>query len=351
MSSAAVEGQTPDDLFERPWLPSMAKRASRAIADAFETQGGDYARITLRMRECGSILEFACYRVGDDEEITRKLVRCSWCRIRLCFLCERARARKRHLNLWQLLKAWFAKRPRDQAILLTLTIKSVCDSELLDAIDRFMTSLRRLTRCRRFKGAVLAWYRTLEVTRDADTGLWHPHIHLLLVVPPSYFRRSTDGYITQEEWADLWRKFARLDYDPVVDIRALKGVGRGPLTDIGRKTLAEVTKYCTKPGDLVQFDEDGQPYPVDPEVLKTLYDALHGRRLVGMSGPLRKLAKELRLNDPDAEDADLSAAEALPKDAVYLGREFYRWHAALGDYVWVPRTAWFTQREEREMPS
>jgi hypothetical protein len=349
MSGAAAEGQPLDDLFdERRYLPRLAKRSSLAIADAFASRGGDYARIAPRMRECGSILEFACYRVGDDEEITRRLVRCSWCRIRLCFLCERARARKRHLNLWQMLKAWFAKRPRDQAILLTLTIKSVSHSELLDAIDQLMAALRRLTRCRRFKGAVLAWYRTLEVTRDAETGLWHPHLHVLLIVPPGYFRRSTDGYITQPEWAELWRRFARLDYDPVVDVRALKGVGGGPLDELGRKSLLEVTKYCTKPSDLVQFDDDGQPYPVDPLVLTTLYDALHGRRLVGMSKALRDLARQLNLADPEADDADLT--DSIPDNAVYLGREFYRWHGGLADYVLVPRAVWTNQQEEQAMP-
>lgn len=193
-------------------------------------------------------------------------------------------------------------------------------------------------------------YRTLEITRNAETGLWHPHVHLLVIVPARYFQHRSGLYIDQPEWAALWRKFARLDYDPVIDVRALKGVGGGPLADLGRKSLAEVTKYCTKPSDLVTFDEDGEPYPVDAEGLKALYDALHGRRLVGMSGALQALAKELRLADPDDDEADLSGADSFPDDAVYLGREFYRWHHDFRDYVCVPRVVWPTQAQEHQMP-
>jgi len=349
---SGLEGEPPplDDFFNQYWLPRKGKLGSLALAAAFDTWGAYYTKLAERLRECGSILEFACYRIGDNEDLTRVLVRCSWCRVRLCFLCERAKARKRHVQLCKIATAWFARHPHDHALLLTLTTRSITNDCLLDGIDQFLASLRRLTRCRRFKDAVRGWYRTLEITRNAETGLWHVHAHLLLIVSPRYFRRQVGLYIDQREWVALWRKFARLDYDPVVDIRALQGVGGGALDDIGRKSLAEVTKYCTKPSDLVQFDDEGEPYPVDPLTLKTLYDALHGRRLVGMSGALRDIAKELRLADPEDDNTDLNAADVLPDDAVYVGREFYRWHHDLGDYVWMPRVIWPTQQQEHQMP-
>lgn len=345
-----TDDTTLDDIFgERRWLPKQAKRGSLALADAFDTFGGKYHKLAERMRECGSFLEFACYRVGDDEDLKRVLVRCSWCRVRLCFLCERARSRKRHMQLCKLLANWFARHPRDQALLLTLTIRSCPDDGLRAAIDQLLASVRRLTRSRRFQDTVNAWHRTLEVTRNAETGLWHPHVHLLLIVPARYFQRRSGLYIDQPEWAAMWRKFARLDYDPVIDVRALKGVGGGPLTDIGRKSLHEVTKYCTKPSDLVTFDEDGEPEPVAPDIVKTLYDALRGRRLVGRSGELQNLAKSLQLADPEDDNADLNDDASL-MEAVYVGREFYRWHTDLNDYVGVPRVVWSPQHKEQAMP-
>ncbi len=324
------------------WLPTAPKRGSLAIATAFESLGGWYSEKAARMRECGEYLEFACYRIGDSEEVERRLVRCSWCRVRLCFLCERARSRKRCIQLIQLTDAWMRKRPKHQALLGTFTKQSVPDDELSVALDNYMESWRRMTRSTRFKRAVVAWYRTIETTRNAETTLWHVHMHVLLFVGPAYFRKSSRLYIDQKkgEWTALWRKAARLDYDPVVDVRALDGVGGGPLGDIGRKSLAEVTKYVTEPSDLVEFDENGEPLPVDPQVLKTLCDALHGRRLTGMSGALREVSRELGHTDVDADNADLSGPDVVPDDAVYLGREFYRWQAGLRDYVRIPHAEW-----------
>jgi plasmid rolling circle replication initiator protein Rep len=332
---------------ERDWLRRQAKLSSIAVAEAFGKCRGPYAKLAARMAECCSRIEVDCFRIGDDEDIQRRVSRCNACHIRLCPLCERSRARKRHKLLCQIAQAWFARRPRDQAVLLTLTTKSISGDSLLDGIDQFMVALRRFTRVRRFKDVIAAWYRTLEITRNAETGLWHVHGHLLLIVSPRYFKRQSGLYITQPEWVALWRKATRLDYDPILDVRALAGVGGGLLKEIGRKSLHEVTKYCTKPSDLVQFDEDGNPYPVDPEILKTLYDALRGRQLVGMSAGLRKLSKQIGLRD---DDRDVNTQAEIPDDAVYLGREFYRWHAGLHDYVCVPRTVWSDQQEEHQMP-
>jgi plasmid rolling circle replication initiator protein Rep len=352
MADAATDWR---DLFdadrEEPvWLPRAYKLGSLAVAEGLDHLGGRYSNLAERMRQCGDFLEFDCYRIGDSEDVERRLVRCSWCRVRLCFLCERARSRKRHIQVCEILDGWLVKRPNDHALLLTLTVQSVGDGELLDAIDQLMISLRRLTRTARFKRAVLAWYRTIEVTRNAETGLWHPHMHLLLIAPRGYFRRSASLYLDQKEWMALWRKCARLDYDPIVDVRAVAGVGGGPLDEGGRKSLAEFTKYCTKPSDLVQFGDDGGPLPVDPQVLKTLYDAPHGRRLVGMSGRLRDLARELGHVDVENEKADLSFAETIPEGAVYLGRESYHWHTSTRDYVRTRCATWLSTSQEVQMP-
>lgn len=334
---------------ERDGLPRALKLVSLTVALALIQLGGAYAGIGRRMQECGTFLEFACYRIADCDDIVRKLVRCSWCRVRLCLLCERAKARKRHLQLVEILTAWFRKWPKHSALLLTLTTRSVSDSELMDAIDQLMASFRRLTRCASFKRAVLGWYRTLEVTRNADTGLWHAHIHVLLIVGPAYFRRSSKLYLDHKAWQALWRKWAHLDYDPVVDIRALAGVGGGPVDELGEKSLLEIAKYCTQPSDIIDLDDNGEPFPADPQIIKTLFDALRGRRLTGMSAPLRAIANELGHVDPDDDNADFSIAEQIPDGAVYLGREAYRWHAGAREYLRVPYVEWQSPAQEAPM--
>ncbi|MCG2916495.1 protein rep, partial [Escherichia coli] len=55
--------------------------------------------------------------------------------------------------------------------------------------------------------------------RGSD-GSAHPHFHTLMMVPPSML--SGRDYIKHERWVDLWRGCLRVDYDPNVDVRAVK---------------------------------------------------------------------------------------------------------------------------------
>ncbi|MBX4303169.1 protein rep, partial [Mycobacterium tuberculosis] len=57
-----------------------------------------------------------------------------------------------------------------------------------------------------------------EVTRGSD-GSAHPHFHTLMMVPPSMFTRD---YVKHDRWVELWRECLRVNYDPNVDVRAVK---------------------------------------------------------------------------------------------------------------------------------
>src|SRR5699024_5255963 len=79
----------------------------------------------------------------------------------------------------------------------------------------------------------------------------HPHFHVLLLVKPSYFAKN---YIKQQEWTDLWRDVLRVDYQPVVDVRAIKNKSRKKNFDPDlsvKNAIAETLKYAVKPDDLV----------------------------------------------------------------------------------------------------
>jgi hypothetical protein len=98
---------------------------------------------------------------------------------------------------------------------------------------------------------------------------------VLLIVPAEYFRRERKLYIDQEKWAELWRKRRRLDYKPVVDVRALDV--KAPIDEVGRKSLREAVKYDTKPSSLVVV-RDGRPVMVGAGH-EELYDIGDGRGL------------------------------------------------------------------------
>ena len=57
------------------------------------------------------------------------------------------------------------------------------------------------------QAAVKHSFRALEVTCPRP-GELHPHFHVLLVVPGAYLEPHSPLYITQADWAAMWRKAA-----------------------------------------------------------------------------------------------------------------------------------------------
>jgi hypothetical protein len=190
--------------------------------------------------------------------------------------------------------------------------------------------------------AVNAWWRSLEITRGRD-GKFHPHLHVLIFFKPEYFDRRAGLYIDQanREWAKLWAKAYGADGPLIVDIRKARGIGKGHVFDgTSSKTLHELCKYLCKPDALVSVDEDGHQLIgadalavyddgdgariLDNVPLLALHNAVHGRRLIGMSKSLRDISDELSINEFEASK-DFHGDRELPDNAVYLGREFYEW--------------------------
>lgn len=306
-------------------IPWAALRRAR-LKLAGEYAGVGFGTLAGRMRECGRRLEFQRFAVPDREHDLLHLAQASFCRARLCPGCQVRLARRQHYFLGELVAGYLDRRPECQALLLTLTVRSVTSNHLQAAVGLLIGAFRKLIRRKRVAAAVTAWYRILEVTRNELTGEFHAHFHVLLFVPPEYFRRQSRLYIDQaaHEWTALWRAALGSDYEPVVDIRRVSGIGNGPLSESGRSALAEVTKYVTKPGLMAALSG---------ETLREVHHALKGRRLVGMSRTLRALAGDLGLADPEEDDTDMPSAMKLPAGAIYLGREIYEWHDGVADYV------------------
>ena len=133
-------------------------------------------------------------------------------------------------------------------LFMTFTVKNCPVDELRSVLQDMSQSWRRLCLRKEF-ASVLGWVRTTEVTRS-KSGEAHPHYHCLMLVPASYFGKN---YIKQGDWVASWRGAARLDYDPVVDVRTVKPP-KDEKTDISagiRRAVAETLKYSVKPSDMV----------------------------------------------------------------------------------------------------
>lgn len=316
---------------ERPWRKNRV--LSHAISGAYFSSLGDHElkKYGMLIASCCSYLKFgACVH----EEHGKKLIGASFCKARLCPTCQGRKAlviRKQVLDLvhWHL-----EKHSSDIPLLLTLTVVNVPGSELGRTIDNMNQAWQRLMRRKVVKRGVRSWFRSLEITYNRERQDFHPHFHVLLMVPKNYFDKRDNLYISQQEWLKLWKASARDDRITQVDIRKIKSK-EGQLESM----VAEVAKYATKPSDYVEENSDGL-LEASPLVIKDLHYALKSRRLIGFGGLFRDLREEEKV--PDVEEADLVYIDedgVVVKECVCkicggtLLEETYYWDEGLSDYI------------------
>ena len=195
-------------------------------------------------------------------------------------------------RFYQSLPRIVADYPDARWMFLTLTVRNCAIGELGETLNRMNAGFQRLKDRKEFS-PVQGWIRTTEVTRGSD-GSAHPHFHTLMMVPPSML--SGRDYIKHERWVDLWRGCLRVDYDPNVDVRAVKprkpkdGESLACATaELVRGAVAETLKYSTKPADMV----------ADPEWFLELTRQTHKRRFVATGGALKDVLKLDQETDAD----------------------------------------------------
>lgn len=280
---------------KRPW--AEYKIDSSYIALAYDEVD---PRKAERMRDCSSWLSFC-----RKEDGTLKLHDARFCRVRLCPICQWRRALKTTAQMLKVLDV--ASNDGYQFIFLTLTLRNCAPYELSDELTHVLRSFNRLIKYKRVAKAVKGFYRGCEVTHNWDKDTYHPHLHVILAVKPTYFNGQT--YISHDDWVALWKKALQVDYTPVVDIRKCYG---------GHKRVAEACKYAVKPDDILNYDD----WDMTVDALRVLDKAFEKRRFIGLGGIIRDLHKQLNLDD--IEDGDLvhvesqSAEDTPPEVVVYF---------------------------------
>jgi plasmid rolling circle replication initiator protein Rep len=193
--------------------------------------------------------------------------------------------------------------PSARYIFLTLTVKNCELSELRETLAWMNKSWKRMTERKGFPA--IGFARSTEVTK-AEDGKVHPHFHALLMVEPGYF--AGKNYLTQADWTELWRKSLRVDYTPIVNVKAVKkrrkrteGQDKQILPSDGSdaseailavsdeisSAIVETFKYSIKPSDLI-----GTGSEADREWLVGLTDQLHKTRSISLGGVFKNYLSE-----------------------------------------------------------
>ena len=190
--------------------------------------------------------------------------------------------------------------PGHRWLFLTLTVRNCEITELRNTLQWMNKSWQRLVRRKKFPA--IGWIRSTEVTRGKDESA-HPHFHCLLLVKPSYF--SGQGYVKQKDWVEMWRSSLRIDYAPVMDIRAIK-CGHSP-----DELVPEILKYTVKESDLV----------ADREWFLELTRQMYKMRTVATGGVLKQYLKQLEQEPEDLIGRD----ETKTEDEISEGHLIFKW--------------------------
>lgn len=293
------------------------------------------ADIARRIANCAGRLGVRL-ELPPEGPVSAHLETAMLCQCRLCPFCEWRRTRAWRARVIRGLTQLQAEHPTHRAVFLTLTVRNCALADVRTTINDIHRSWHRLVRTAAFptsywlrrteltiarEGERLQRHRTRSRAKDkkADVPGWqqaaggrrpgagdaeplgaslqpltcHPHLHALLVVPPSYF---SHGYIRQTRWREMWQMAARLDYAPIVDIRnvyAKDGETEGGAAPVG--AVCEAAKYATKATDVLALGDR----------LPELHHQLRGIRMIGVSGAL---APYVPAKDP--EGAELLDAPA-----------------------------------------
>lgn len=282
------------DLSERdkPW----DKHRSNADRAANHYRGEkDFDKYATRIDFCSQLLDFKLTPDSDEGSLRLKLSSARFCRVRHCPVCQWRRSLMWKAKAYKILPTIVEAYPQYRWLFVTLTVKNCLIAELRDSLGWMHESFKRLTKLKDFPA--VGWLKSTEVTRGKD-GSAHPHFHCLFLVKPSYFGK---GYIKQAEWVRMWRQCLRIDYNPVLDVQAVKQ-GTAPMS-----LVPELLKYCVKESDLIG----------DREWFLELTRQMHKMRCVAVGGLLKDYLKTLE-EEPD-DLIGQSEEDELDEGHLYFG--------------------------------
>lgn len=277
---------------DKPW------DKHRSFTDAVEAlyRGSDFQDYAERMHFCSEFLKFGLVS-GEDDVLKLKLRAARFCRVRHCPVCQWRRSLMWKAKAYKVLPRIVEQYPKHRWLFLTLTQKNVPIQDLRQALTDMNRAFQRLSQLKAFPA--IGWLRSTEVTKGRD-GKAHPHFHCLLMVPSGYF--SGKNYLKQSDWVEIWRKSMRLDYNPVLDVQAVKQ-GSQPM-----ELVPELLKYCTKESDLVS----------DREWFLELTRQMNKMRSIAIGGVLKEYLNELE-NEPEDLIGESEISEGNDEASLYFG--------------------------------
>lgn len=288
----------------------LRQRSTLAVADAIRgsldalprTHRQRMENVADRLRSC-AITQYVALRtpVGDASYLQVSNKRA--CKIRLCPQCLYRSACRDRATLNLVLADLWKHYSTSRAILCTLTTRNRSFSSLKDMLRDHQKGLKRFWKARRIVQNTLGSFTATELeirgTKEhPEAGI---HSHSIILVPACYFAGDVPA-IWHREFRDLWRNAARLDYDPIVDVRVVRARDGDDSRAAIHGAIAECAKYCISLEGL--FDhESPDGIRCDGLIAVAILDAFHRQRLHSFERCFAEAKKRVRHSDTNPDPA------------------------------------------------
>lgn len=255
-------------------------------------------RLSRLFRRCQQSLTYAY----DPERQALDIAHTESCKVNVCPLCTRVKARNRWHDVTAAIAKIRAEQPADKFVLLTLTKPKSCEVSLQSSLKRLSTNVTRLLKTPQLKRIVRGYLMTVEINYDPKTDLYHDHCHLLLHVPATYGPDQPNLWLTQKTLVAMWSAIYGSDQKLVVDVRF---AGAADEAEIG-KSMNELCKYLSSPLSLFKQDpEQPEAWSCHARAMLTLAMATHGLRLMRCGGSVANARRALKRRDTDPPSYEL----------------------------------------------
>lgn len=268
-----------------------------------------------RVRLCSRMLEFG---VLDDG--TRKILKARLCRNRYCPICVWRKSRKLGFDNYVILNKFMES--GGNLIFITFTVPNCEYGKLRQSIDVLNRSVARLRERKTIKNVSLGDVKTLEVTVNLKDKTFHPHVHMLMAVPPDYYKPNNPYYITHSSIQSMWQSCVGSKEYLYVNIKAIKDY---------KGSVQEISKYIAKDKDYLSA-KDEVDVTLKDEVLYYLYNATKGLRFISYTGIFKEIRDDLKIEDVESKSEDELLGIGNESNN-FVARENYIWHYGFSRYI------------------
>lgn len=285
---------------EEEFLQNMADIDYRYNQDIYNLS--KFKNQCLNMKKCCNRFFSETWFSESLDDTKRKQKPFTTCKNKFCAICCKIRSNKLFHQTYDVVE--YIKENEEDFIPfhLTLTVKNpkyaefsnyykIMNDAIHDLLDK-KTSVFKLTEF------VLGWQCAREISQceaAKEKGTLHPHLHILLLLKKSFIKGRVKK-IKNDDILKEWNYALKIQDPNFPDCTEISfnKITKSKLKNDLSEAIAEVSKYPTKPSDMLNMPDD---------VLLDLLKNLSGARMVTFGGIIRKTRKLLKMKSDEVVDS------------------------------------------------